>query len=108
MVKYIGKVYDLEEIVLKRYRLQIGDNKNEVYLLGYRLSVTPCEYKLLLAIAREKRVGIESLTKEIGLAPDKKGNVAVHICSLNRKAQVIGDRKLILCESSEYFFNENM
>lgn len=94
--------------MIKRYRLLIGDSKSEVFLLGYRLGVTPCEYKLLLALAEAERTHIETLAGTLGLDTDKKGNVAVHICSLNRKADVIGGRRLILCENSEYFFNKHM
>lgn len=94
--------------MIRRYRLLVGDNKNEVYLLGYKLSVTPCEYKLLCALLSDERVRIEMLAEILGFTPGKKGNVSVHICSLNRKADVIGGRKLILCDNSEYYLNPHM
>ena len=88
--------------------LIIGDNRNEVFYIGYRLKTTPCEYKILVAIANRGRCDIGELASEIGFDHAKRGNVAVHICSINRKAEIIGDRKLILCRGSEYYFNEYM
>ena len=88
--------------------LFIGDNRNEVFYLGYRLKTTPSEYKLLAVIADKGRCSTGELASELGFDISKKGNVAVHICSINRKAEIIGDRKLILCQGSDYYFNENM
>ena len=88
--------------------LTVGDDKDDVWFLGYRLKLTPSEYKLLSALSRERHATAERLAAELGLSCDKKGNVAVHICSINRKAELIGERKLILFEDSEYRFNDNM
>ena len=88
--------------------LTIGEDKNDVYLLGYKLKLSPSEYKLLSLIGEHGRVSIERLTEELALPQGKKGNVPVHICSINRKAEIIGGRRLVLCENSEYYFNEYM
>ena len=94
--------------MIKRFHLRVGESRNEVYYLGYRLKLTPSEYKLLFAIADSTRLNTEELSSVLGLSSRQKGNVAVHICSLNRKAHIIGQRKLVLCENSEYYLNENM
>ena len=88
--------------------LTVGDNRSEVFYLGYRLKVTPSEYKILTVLDRSDRCSTNELTELLGFDATKKGNVAVHICSINRKAVSIGERKLILCQGSEYFFNEYM
>ena len=94
--------------MLKIKYLSIGENKNEVYYLGYNLKLSPCEYRLIASIAERERISIDNLAADLGLSCDQKGNVPVHICSINRKAEIIGGRKLILCENSEYRFNEYM
>lgn len=94
--------------MIKRFHLRVGDNKDEVYYLGYRLKLTPSEYKLLFTLADRTRLKIEELSDVLGLSPNQKSNVAVHICAINRKAHAVGERKLILCENSEYYLNENM
>jgi DNA-binding response OmpR family regulator len=88
--------------------LFIGDNRNEVFYVGYKLKVTPSEYKILSAIAKNGRCTTTELAGELGFGKTKRGNVPVHICSINRKAETIGARKLILSSGSEYYFNENM
>ena len=94
--------------MIKINHLMIGDDKSDVRLLGYRLKVSECEYKLLVCIAERGTVSIDELSLLLGFDREKRGNVAVHICSINRKAEVIGGRKLVLCENSEYHFNEYM
>ena len=89
-------------------RLKIGDNRAEVYYIGYRLKTTPCEYKILVALSENERCTSEFLASVLGFDNSKRGNVAVHVCSLNRKSEFIGGRRLILCEGSEYYFNERM
>ena len=88
--------------------LSIGDDRNDVYYLGYNLKLTPSEYKIVLAIAKGVSVSADALLEEIGVASCKKGNVSVHICSINRKARLIGERQLIIFENSKYRFNDNM
>lgn len=89
-------------------RLSIGNSKDEVYYIGYRLKVTPCEYKLLAALAKRERCSSEELAREIGFDAKRRGNVAVHICAINRKAEIIGGRRLVLSDGSIYYFNERM
>ena len=88
--------------------LFIGEDRKDVYLLGYRLHLTPFEFKILSALADGKPKTANELASSIGRADDKKGNVAVHICAVNRKAFSISERKLVLFEDSKYFLNENM
>lgn len=106
MIEYYVKSFMGEAYMANH--LFIGDNRKEVFYIGYRLKTTPCEYKILSTIADKGRSGIDELASAIGFNYAKRGNVAVHICSINRKAEIIGNRKLILCQGSEYYFNENM
>ena len=94
--------------MIKVKYLVVGENKDDVYFLGYKLKLSPSEYKLILAIAERGCAHIELLAAALELDIEKRGNVAVHICSVNRKAEIIGGRKLILCKNSEYYFNELM
>lgn len=91
---------------MKKYHLQLGDNASEVYFLGYNLKLTRSEYQLLCALADAELVSSDELARIIG--SEKRGTVAVHICSINAKARAIGERKLVLCKDSEYYLNENM
>lgn len=90
------------------WRLQIGNNRKDVLYLGYRLKLTECEYKIITAIAANESLTAEELALVIGLIPSQKSNVAVHVCSINKKASLIGGRKLIVFLDSRYRFCENM
>ena len=82
-------------------------DRDEIFLLGYRLKLSPTEEKLLRAIAEG---GKSDLANLVSLLPTDvgSGNVAVHINSINRKAKRISDRRLIICRSGQYKINEFM
>lgn len=77
------------------------------YLLGFRLKLSRTEQKLLWAIAQGGKCDVDSL---VTLLPEgvKRGNVAVHINSINKKAECISDRKLVLFENGKYKINPFM
>ena len=92
-----------------RYQLRIGDTRNDVNYLGYPLVLTPTEYRILRILA-EQTDGLsaeELLVGRNGKA-EKATTLAVHICSINRKAAVIGERKIILYENGCYRLNPCM
>ena len=85
----------------------VGESAKDVILLGYRLKLTPAEYKIITLIAENERLGTDELCLALG-ENITKGNVAVHICSINKKAAQISSRKLIEFKCKCYYFNEFM
>ena len=79
----------------------------EIRLLGFPLKLTPSEKRLLLAIAEHGSLSIEELMPLLN-AGISRGNVAVHINAINRKAECISKRKLILFRSNAYEINPLM
>ena len=77
------------------------------YLLGFRLKLSRTEQKLLWAIAQGGKCDVDGL---VALLPEgvKRGNVAVHINSINKKAERISGRKLVLFEDRKYKINPFM
>ena len=82
-------------------------DKTEAFLLGVKLKLSPTELKLLYEIAYSGGIGADKL---LLLLKDgvSKGNIAVHISSINKKAEKISNRKLIIFEKSEYKINPFM
>ena len=82
-------------------------NDSEVYLIGYKLKLSPTERKILSKIAENDGASIEEL---LPLLSDgvSRGNIAVHINSINKKADGISARKLILFEDGRYVINPYM
>ena len=80
---------------------------NEVYLLGYKLKLSPTERMLLCEILQKSGASIEELHH---LLTDgvSQGNIAVHINSINKKATNISGRKLVLFENGKYVINPYM
>lgn len=88
--------------------LVIDDNSRGVRYLGYDLVLTPSEYRILSRIAEAEKVSAEVIAIDCGFAQKKGNNISVHICAINRKAETIGKRKLILFEDGCYRINEFM
>lgn len=82
-------------------------NGKEVYLIGYPLKLSPTERRLLYAIADSKGKTVDEL---LSLLADgvSRGNVAVHINSINKKAIAVSNRRLILFQDEKYVINEFM
>ncbi|MBE6596260.1 MAG: hypothetical protein E7641_01180 [Ruminococcaceae bacterium] len=88
--------------------LLFDESKKKVYYLRYDMKLTEREYDVLDAISLLGRAGTDEIIEHCGLSDKSRGNVAVHICSLNRKADIIGERRLILYADHKYFLNEKM
>ena len=88
--------------------LRIDENEGEAYLLGYPMGLTPTELRVLCALATDREIATDVLSERCGLAELSSGNLSVHICAINRKAETIGKRKLILHKGSNYYINEFM
>lgn len=109
MYSYFLLTKEVSGPVIFRYQLRIGDTRNDVNYLGYPLTLTPTEYRILRLLS-EQTDGVpaeELLVGRNGKA-GKAATIAVHICSINRKAAVIGERKIILFENGCYRLNPYM
>ena len=85
--------------------LNISDD--DVYLIGYKLKLSPTERAILCEIAKGKGASIEDLLPILSVGVSR-GNIAVHINSINKKAENISGRKLILFDSGKYILNPYM
>ena len=94
--------------LLKLRCLNIDESEKEAYFLGYPMRLTPTEFKILYEIAQAESIDVDNLSIRCGLAELSRGNISVHICAINRKAEMIGKRKLILFKDSNYCLNEFM
>lgn len=89
--------------------LELGDRGEDTLLLGYRMPLTPAEHRVLCLLASDTehsltRRDISELSLDGGAA-----SVNVHVCSINKKASLISDRKLIIIdEKGEYRLNKNL
>ena len=79
----------------------------QITFLGLDPELTPSEAKLLRAIAENGRMSIDELIKLLN-AGVSRGNVAVHINAINRKAERIGGRKLVVFNKDAYEINPLM
>ena len=81
--------------------------KDEAYLIGYKLKLSPTERAILFEIADKGNASIEEL---LPLLSDgvSRGNIAVHINSINKKADAVSGRRLVLFENDKYILNPNM
>jgi hypothetical protein len=75
--------------------------KDETFLIGYKLKLSPTERTLLLEIAEKEGASIDELFLLLSSGVSR-GNVAVHINSINKKASAISGRKLVLFENDRY------
>ena len=81
--------------------------EKDITFLGLDLDLTPSESRLLRAIAENKRMSIDELIGLLNVGVSR-GNVAVHINAINRKAERIGGRKLVLFNKDAYEINPLM
>ena len=81
--------------------------KNGVYLIGYPIKLSPSECALLYEIAAKNGASIDDLLSLLAEGVSR-GNVAVHINSINRKAKAISGRRLVLFENEKYILNPHM
>lgn len=80
--------------------------EDRAYLIGYELKLSPSERSFLIEIANKNGATIDEL---LSLLPKdvSRGNVAVRVNSINKKAADISGRKLVLFENDEYIINPN-
>ena len=91
------------------YQLYMGEMRNEVLYLGYPLALTPIEYQILRKLVeRQDGVPISDLLVMRQGKSISQATLTVHICRINQKAAVIGERKMIMLESGKYYLNPLM
>ena len=81
-------------------------NDSGIFLLGFPLKLSPTEQKLLVAIC-ERDATIEELSMLLCEGVSRQ-NVAVHINSINRKAELISGRRLVIFTNECYTLNPYM
>ena len=69
--------------------LEINEQETDYRYLGYRMHLTPTELRIVRAL-----VGQGSCEAD-ALGIDCAATASVHVCSINKKAQSIGGRRLI-------------
>ena len=81
--------------------------KEECFLIGYKLKLSPTERSILFEIASKESATIDEL---LPLLSDgvSRGNIAVHINSINKKANAVSGRRLVLFDGERYILNPNM
>ena len=87
--------------------LSINEKSREVYLLGYKMELTPTEYKILDLIFENKHIAPEEMLPFLPARCTRR-SIPVHISSINKKAFAISGRQLIRNSGAKYFFSENM
>ena len=87
-------------------RVFLNVNDNGLFLLGFPLKLSPTEQKLLVAIC-ERDATIEELSTLLCEGVSRQ-NVAVHINSINRKAELISGRRLVIFTNECYTLNPYM
>ena len=80
---------------------------DEVYLIGYKLKLSPTERAILYEIADKGSASIDDLLPLISSGVSR-GNIAVHINAINKKADTVSGRRLVLFENDKYVLNPYM
>ncbi|MBP5245304.1 MAG: hypothetical protein J6036_02480 [Clostridia bacterium] len=85
--------------------LHIGKSRDDVYLLGYKLSLTPTEHKILRLVAelsptRLQMKSIRVFIPQLNVSPNC---VSAHISKINEKAVRISGRRLVGFKNGYYF-----
>ena len=77
------------------------------YLIGYKLKLSPTEHTILFEIADKNGCSVDELLPLLSSGVSR-GNIAVHINSINKKADAVSGRKLVLFEGDKYIINPYM
>ena len=89
--------------------LSICEELREIRYLGYALKLTPNEYEVVRAViankdgADKKRIA-EELPEELCFSDNC---ISVHICAINKKACLMGGRKLIKFDRKRKYYIDN-
>jgi DNA-binding response OmpR family regulator len=78
--------------------------------LGYALGLTQREYQVLsVLVGAERGLSKSEICRLVDSDSKLKENsIAVHICAINKKAELLGWRRLVeFTKKDGYFINEN-
>lgn len=78
-----------------------------IFLIGYRLKLSPTERLILCKIAENEGATIDELLPLLSSGVSR-GNIAVHINSINKKARALSNRPLICFKNDAYVINPYM
>ena len=93
---------------LLQYRFLCYDREADAFhLVGYPLSLSPIEHRLLLAILENGSQGFEALCA-LTDPPLSHGSVSVHIHGINRKATKVSGRRLVEFRDGSYRLARDM
>lgn len=70
-------------------RLEIDEQGTDCCYLGYSMHLTPTELRIVRALCEH------AVCRADALDASDAASVSVHVCSINKKAQTIGGRRLI-------------
>ncbi len=98
--------YDDMDGIIHAVWLYLDLEYKDVTLLKYPLIVTKLEFKILELLVRAfpESLTPEHLCQELNIS---RKSLSVHICSINKKAAPISERRLVLF-SNGYCLNEFM
>jgi DNA-binding MarR family transcriptional regulator len=94
--------------MIKIRHLWLDDTEEKAYLMRYDIKLSPTEYRILRSIALCNGISTDTIIEQCKLGSVARGNVAVHICSINRKAESISERKLVNYGDHRYTINQLM
>ena len=87
--------------------LAINEEERQAYLLGYKLKLTPTEFKIVNILMDTKYATVDRLLLDLPARCTRK-SIPVHITAINKKAHDISGRKLIENSREGYYFAENI
>lgn len=91
-------------------RIFIDTELNKAYFLGYHIPLTKTEIEILhiLLESQISTLSAQEIADRTSVQASKE-NVVYHISNINKKAHIIGNRKIILnIAKSGYFLNPEM
>lgn len=103
--------HDLELSWKKEDYLSFCEDGKAVILIGYKVVLTPYEYKIVKLLFDEARsMNSDEIVKKCFKRTDvTQGNVAVHVHNINQKVFPITNRKLIVSDRKNgYQINDNI
>lgn len=93
--------------MLQKNFLVLYEEERRAQLLGYPLSLSPLEFDLLRAIADEPLLDAPTLVERLNRAIAVT-TVPVHVHAINKKAEAISGRKLIVFAADGYVLYQQM
>ena len=103
--------HDMELKWDKNEYISFCDDKKSIILLGYRVTLTPHEYKIVKLLFDEPTgISADEIIEKCFKNKDiTHGNVAVHVHNINQKVVSITNRKLIAGDRKQgYKITENI